>query len=711
MVLRWFDRKAGGAGPPQPPPSAGRPDRIYKSGDVIGGEWCVLRAMEGGLGLVYAVEHRESGDRRVLKGPKRQSDPTVRESFRTEAETWVRLGDHPNIVRAHGVDEFAGQLFVVAELIEPDELGRISLRDYLSTGTPTPRAVAALTADFCYGMAHARSKGMVAHRDIKPENLLIGASGKLRVTDFGLARALARGAGGSENPPRKVGDWQTKDGKIAGTPYYMSPEQWQGSRQDIATDIYAFGVVIYEMCYGRLPFTGIDFHQLAAQHLGRQPDIPGGLFAPIIARCLSKDQAARYPDTLALLADLASVCKQHGIPLPPKPVNRGQKGRELAALAGGLFAVGKPKEALDAVRQLVEIEPEAPGHWTELGRLLLELGDDNAAIAAMERSLALDETRSPAWNNFGLALKRAKKWQQAVFAFDRALDCDPFNTAPMLNCAEPLLRLGQAGQALLRLKRAAELAPDKFMIWMNLGAVYVELTDKKNALACLGKALALAPERYHGDIARSAEIAQTLSDEPGVIALMQTDPAAARARLEAETRRNPRDKDLWHNLGLLHLQAKDQANARECFARVLELDPRDSFAICRLIETSQLLKEIDAVEHWCEVLRGMPGGQMASVAFKARALVHCDRYDDARKLILDAVRKYPGEPDILIACGDVMMTYPDSSTAMSNAVAAYSRAVDILKKDIDIARTKEIEGRLQQAEHCLKRMQSHTGQT
>ena len=211
-----------------------------------------------------------------------------------------------------------------------------------------------------------------------------------------------------------------------------------------------------------------------------------------------------------------------------------------------------------------------------MGRLLLQVGDDNAAISAMERSLALDETRSPAWNNFGLALKRAKKWQEAVFAFDRAVDCDPFNTAPMLNATEPLLRLGQAGQVLLRLKRAAEIAADKYMIWTNLGAVYVELTDKKNALECLRKARALAPERYHGDIARSVQVAQALPDEPSVVGLMQSDPATARRRLEAETRRNPRDKILWHNLGLLHLQANDQTNARECFARVLELDPKDN---------------------------------------------------------------------------------------------------------------------------------------
>ena len=625
----------------------------YKTGDVIGGEWRVLRAMEGGLGLVYAVEHCEAGGRCVLKAPKQQSDPAVRESFRTEAETWVRLGDHPNIVCARGVDEFAGQLFVVADLVEPDELGRVSLRDYLTTGTSTRHTVAAFTADFCYGMAHARSKGMVAHRDIKPENLLVGATAKLRVTDFGLSRAMVLRAGRNENQPGKLGIWETHDGKIAGTPYYMSPEQWQGGRQEATTDIYAFGVVMYEMCYGRFPFATTNLRELAMQHISRQPDIPEGIFAPIIACCLSKDQADRYPDTLALLADLSRVCKRHGIPLPPKPASSGQKGNELSALARGLAAVGKPREALDALRQLVEVEPEVAGHWTELGRLLLEIGDDNGAIAALERSLALDETRSPAWNNFGIALKRAKKWRGAVFAFDRALDCDPFNTAPMLNSSEALQQLGQGGQALLRLQRAAEIAPDKFEIWTNLGGVYINLSDKKKALESLSRARVLAPERFQGYIAHAVQAAQALPDEPGILALMLTDHKAARRRLEAETQRNPRDKSVWHNLGLLHIQANDQANARECFARVLELDPKDSFAICRLIETSQMLKDIEGVERWCEVLKGMRGGEMPSIAFKARALVHCDRYDDARKLILDAVHKYPDQLDILIACGDV----------------------------------------------------------
>jgi serine/threonine protein kinase len=193
MIFRW-GRKGGGSSP-----GAGKDtdapasDRVYRAGDVIGGEFQVLKVMEGGLGVVYMVERRERREGEhalsVLKTPKGQSDPIVRDNFRTEAETWVRLGYHPNIVTAFFVDEIAGQLFVSAELVPPDEAGRISLRDYLHAGPLPPTVVGAWAADFCYGMEHGQSRGLVAHRDIKPENLLIGMSGTLRITDFGIARA------------------------------------------------------------------------------------------------------------------------------------------------------------------------------------------------------------------------------------------------------------------------------------------------------------------------------------------------------------------------------------------------------------------------------------------------------------------------------------------------------------------------------------------
>src|SRR5260221_6070284 len=352
MIFGWprrnpVDHKASGGT---------MPDRIYQVGDVIAGDYVVRSVMEGGLGIVYAVNHR-GGERLVLKSPKRQSDHAVRENFRNEAEIWVRLGKHTNIVPAFWVDELAGQLFVAAEFDESDELNRVSLRDYLRYGALKPNVVAAWTADFCYGLQHAVLKGLVAHRDIKPENLLIGASGVLRVTDFGIAKATVSTFNEDSTKQPKLGAWQTRSGKVSGTPPYMAPEQWRGAEQDVRTDIYAFGVVMYEMCHGRMPFVAPSMEKLIDQHLHIKPQIPDGPFAQAIARCLSKDPATRYATPAALLADVSRICDAQKLPLPPAPSQTGERADELAALAQGLGTLGKKEEAIAAARELVDLEP------------------------------------------------------------------------------------------------------------------------------------------------------------------------------------------------------------------------------------------------------------------------------------------------------------------------------------------------------------------
>jgi serine/threonine protein kinase len=129
---------------------------------------------------------------------------------------------------------------------------------------------------------------------------------------------------------------QTQSGKIAGTPPYMSPEQWLGAPQDIRTDLYAFGVVLYERCYGHLPFVGTDIKSIAAQHLHEAPHIPASLFASIIARCLAKHPESRYVWPLDLLEDLSRICRQQHVPLPPKPSERPRTAKELETLAMSL---------------------------------------------------------------------------------------------------------------------------------------------------------------------------------------------------------------------------------------------------------------------------------------------------------------------------------------------------------------------------------------
>ena len=192
----------------------------------------------------------------------------------------------------------------------------------------------------------------------------------------------------------------------------MAPEQWAGKKQDVRTDIYAFGIVMYEMCYGRLPFIAPNMRALAQQHCGVQPEIPDGHFADIIKMCLSKAPAARYAGPAELLNELKLICKREGFLLPTRPLPSGTRARDLRALAHGLGSLGQIQEALEAAQELVGLEPDEAENWTQCARLQLLSGNSDKALIAINRSLALDASRSEAWNNLGVILTRREEWQQ-----------------------------------------------------------------------------------------------------------------------------------------------------------------------------------------------------------------------------------------------------------------------------------------------------------
>ena len=219
----------------------------------------------------------------------------------------------------------------------------------------------------------------------------------------------------------------------------MAPEQWLGAGQDVRTDIYAFGITLYEMCYLRRPFAGPDFVQ---QHLHVDLKIPNGMFASIIARCLAKDPAMRYDTPSKLLEDVARICRNNNIPLLAESKAFKNRPLELHTFSQSLRTLGKIDEALAAAEELIRFEPEYSANWNLFGMLLLDKGEDSKAIDAFHHSLSLDETRSSYWNNLGVALKRQKKWNQAMLTFERALNCDPFNISAMFNSADALHHLG-----------------------------------------------------------------------------------------------------------------------------------------------------------------------------------------------------------------------------------------------------------------------------
>lgn len=250
----------------------------------------------GGMGQVYRVRDERDGCERALKilHPSDDADADRSGRFRREAQILSKI-QHPAVPRILDSGVEAGQLFIVTELVEGQDLKLL----IQSRGAWPIGEAAALAATVAEALAAAHALGIV-HRDVKPNNIMIDRDGGVRLLDFGLARG--RGVDMAT---------LTKTGVILGTPAYMSPEQFQALSVDERSDIYALGVVLYELLTARLPFTAPTPMALAMKHLiepapsprALRPEVPVWLDR-VVLECLEKDPAKRFATAGALAAEL-----------------------------------------------------------------------------------------------------------------------------------------------------------------------------------------------------------------------------------------------------------------------------------------------------------------------------------------------------------------------------------------------------------------------
>ncbi|MGL6095736.1 MAG: serine/threonine-protein kinase, partial [Fimbriiglobus sp.] len=261
----------------------------------------------GGMGVVYKAWdtriNRPVALKMMIGG--RYGDPIGRVRFQIEAEVVAQL-QHTNVVQLYEFGVHDGQPFVALEFV-----GGGSLAEKLKAGGAlSPVAAAEMVAKIADAVAAAHAKGII-HRDLKPHNILLTPDGEPKVTDFGLARV-----GESD---------MTATGAVLGTPAYMAPEQAAGRTREVGTasDVYALGVVLYELATGRRPFDGPP-EQVVIQHIMDEPVAPRSLsrnipwdFQTICLKCLAKDPKKRYP-AAALAADLRAFLD--GRPITARPV-------------------------------------------------------------------------------------------------------------------------------------------------------------------------------------------------------------------------------------------------------------------------------------------------------------------------------------------------------------------------------------------------------
>ena len=266
---------------------------MLKTGMIVGERYEVVGKIgAGGMANVYkAKDHKLNRfvAMKVLKQEFRE-DTTFINKFKTEAQAAAGL-THPNIVNVFDVGEDDGIHYIVMELVEG-----ITLKDYISKkGKLSVKEATSIAIQVSMGLEAAHSHGII-HRDVKPQNIIISTDGKVKVTDFGIARAASS---------------NTISSNVMGSVHYSSPEQVRGGYSDEKSDIYSLGITLYEMVTGKVPFEGETTVAIAIKHLQDEmvpptvytPDLPHSLEL-IILKCTQKSVDKRYASMSEVIADL-----------------------------------------------------------------------------------------------------------------------------------------------------------------------------------------------------------------------------------------------------------------------------------------------------------------------------------------------------------------------------------------------------------------------
>ena len=446
-----------------------QPKEELTIGSTFAGRYQIIEELgRGGMGNVYKVLDKELGEKVALKllKPEIAADHRIIERFRNELR-FARKITHKNVCRMFDLSKAERTPYITMEYVSGEDL-KSTLR---RVGPLSEGKALYIARQVCDGLIEAHKLGVV-HRDMKPQNIMIDKQGYPHIMDFGIARSMS-------------GKGLTTSGIMIGTPEYMSPEQVEGKEVDQRADIYAMGVILYEMVTGTTPFKGETAISIAIKHTREKPRNPREIndqisvdLSRLILKCMEKDRNKRYQNVQELLEVLNKISE--GIPttdrvIPEKPtISRTLAGKPglkriliptftivaliiavvivwrftpLPEIIGISPSTPEPSpikdymnsanqfwkeknysNAFDQFKKILELDPENFDAQFGLANSLKAQDKLDEAIPEYEKAIAMNEKDHRPYGQLGLIYEQKKEWKKALSFYKRYL-----NTAPQGN--------------------------------------------------------------------------------------------------------------------------------------------------------------------------------------------------------------------------------------------------------------------------------------
>lgn len=427
------------------------PDEFYKIGDYFG-EYDRFEVMEihrGNMGVVYVVYDHFKNEMMAIKTLQKRvcSNLKLLKLFEEEAVLWVKLDKHPFIACAHYI-ESASLPYVVTDYVRGCEDMTNDLRGWLGHPKMTLALAVEMGLQIAQGMQHTQNiiPGMI-HQDLKPANILVDGQGNPHITDFGLVCCTQTGAG---------------------TPAYMSPEQWLKEPLSIHADIYAYGCILYEMLTGHRVYLADNITQWQHVHLNQMPtpirvyksDVPVEL-EQFVLKCLAKAKKLRPQSWDEIVENMAYWFTEiTGLPPVMDFSNYKRSGLELRYASESFMLLDRFEEALICIDKSIEEDPTDVLSFCDKSRILSYLDRDDEALDTINQAAEIDES------NYYLYHSKAQIFKN-LGRYEEALECYKYST---------------------------ELDPDYAACWQNMGCLqYYQFKEYDKALECFIKSNEIKP--------------------------------------------------------------------------------------------------------------------------------------------------------------------------------------------------------------------------